>query len=409
MRIPLSPIPTFSQSNPWLEAAAVQNKLREQQQQIAEQQQLQRAQQIRNQFLAPLLQSNIATQQARLPLMQQQARQAAIRTQLLPQLLQSQIGIQQARAPLMQEQAKQIAFGLQHPLLKLSGAAGQLGAQDYLKELGRQQDAQNLLDQLKQQQENQKALALYHQYHTTPYSIADINTKRYMVGKSVGMGFTPTEAINLFQQGKSLQDLADMKGVNLADVKPYYSPTTTTLTRLQQSAGASAEEQILSPIISKGYAPYASQVFGLSPAQIADTIMPNVDKQKQIDFWTAHILRSELGNLRIKLSGATPTEAGLERIIKDTYGDINPIRSRIPADVFKAVQENVDNALRRAFEARSKIILSAPSSTQTFENYKSSIPKKLTIPTFSSKEDFKRWYLSLSPDQKSEYKNRVGG
>jgi hypothetical protein len=396
MRIPFVPIPTFSQSNPWLEAAAAQNKLREQQQSMEQQR-------IRNQFLAPLLQTNIERGQATIPLLQQKAREAQIHSQFLPQLLQSKIGVQEARAPLMQEQARQLQFRLQNPLLDRPGAVGGLGALDYLKHVGRPQDAQNLADQLRQQQENQRARSLFYESRTTPRSLASVRVKDYMDSTALGMGYTPTEAIKLFQQGKTLQDLADMKGLDLSQVRPWHPPTTTTLTRQQQSAGAAAEEQVLSPIITKGYAPYASQVFGLSPAQIADNIIGNTDKQKQIDFWTAYTLRSEVSNLRNKLSGAPPTEAALERIIKDTYGSLNPIRARLSPDVFKSVQENVDKALRRAFEARSKMVLSPYASPRTFSNEQAAVPEKLTIPSFSSKDDFKRWYKTLSDDQKNSY------
>lgn len=400
MRIPFVPIPTFSQSNPWLEAAAAQNKLREQQQAIEQQR-------IRNQFLAPLLKTNIETGQARIPLLEQQATEANIHSKFLPQLLQSQIGVQQARAPLMREQARQLQFRLQNPLLNRPGAVGGLGALDYLKQSGRQQDAQNLMEQLKQQQHNQEARALYLDAHRTPRSLASIRVKDYMDSMALGMGYTPTEAIKLFQKGNTLQDLANKKGLDLSQVRPWYPPTTSTLTRQQQSAGAAAEEEILSPIITKGYAPYASIVFGRSPAQIADNIIGNVDKQKQIDFWTAYTLRSEVSNLRNKLSGAPPTEAALERIIKDTYGNLNPIRSRIPADVFKAVQENVDSALRRAFEARSKMTLSPAGSSHTFSNNQTGYTNKLTIPSFSSKAEFNKWYRSLSDDQRSSYKSKA--
>lgn len=128
MAIPVlqTPMPTFAQANPWAQGAQTVQNIQHQA--------------IQNRFLAPMM-------QARLKQMGLQAQQMPIQTQLM----QSRLAQMPIQAKLMQEKAdlypqltkeqinrakdlsKQELFKRLHPLLGLSGPAGNIGALEYLQ------------------------------------------------------------------------------------------------------------------------------------------------------------------------------------------------------------------------------------------------------------------------------------
>lgn len=188
-----------------------------------------------------------------------------------------------------------------------------------------------------------------HQRATTDRQINLINSasfrllpaleKSRVLSNAVAMGYTGDEAAKLLTSGKTLQDLANAKGVNLADVQPNYPLTTPVITGMQNRTAFVKEIQNLESKIVEPLAKTFPRYAGYSLPQIAAAIS-NKDPDEQGKILAARALQPELAAFRYK-AAAPNGQVGIEAINElqnKALGQLKVIEAIVSPEAYRAMQ-----------------------------------------------------------------------
>lgn len=296
----------------------------------------------------------------------------------LPRSEEARIGYQEAETGaipyanrLREAQAREADFYANNPLLKLPGAAGQIGAMNYLRsnpdKFGQTSSTDtgqsNVPDYagmiegaLKGQTKKNMAQGDYSgkRAKSFAYSTAPVDAKNYMLAQAAGMGIAPDEAVNAFAEGKTVQDLANEHGFDPANLpEPDFMPTRGNITSLNQRKAALGEMDHLSNFVTEGLGPYSSTVLGWSSDQLADQLR-GMNKDRQIKFLAARGLVPELTNMRLMTAGAKTTVAAINAMQDKSMLNIKAMQSKVDPEVWIGAQRLMDKELRQAMGAASK-------------------------------------------------------
>jgi hypothetical protein len=140
-----------------------------------------------------------------------------------------------------------------------------------------------------------------------------------------------------------------------------YLPTTKGITDYNNRIWAGREMAYINRFISKNTGEYASTFMGENPKLIWDSLTGS-NKEKQIKYLTALSLAPELGNLRLKYTGAANTVSAQKAMMESSLLKLRNKLPRVPDDVWKGVQEQQEKVLREAFDFSKKNIVS-PAKT----------------------------------------------
>ena len=303
-------------------------------------------------------------------LMQAQLKNAHDRTinKYLDRSENARIGLQEGQAGaipyqnrLREAQTSEAEFYGKHPLLKLPGAAGQVGAMDYLKETngsngGDQDYGKMIADALNAQSKYKQAQGEYSdkRSHAFAYSTAPVEAKTYMLAQAAGMGVAPDEAVNAFSQGKTIADLASQNGFDPKNLpEPDFMPTKGNITSLNQRKAALGEMKHLSNFVTEGLGPYSSTVMGWSPEQLSDQLN-NMKPEKQVKFLAARGLVPELTNMRLMTAGAKTTVAAIKAMQDKSMLNIKAMQTKVNPKVWVAAQKLMDKEIEQAMNASTQ-------------------------------------------------------
>lgn len=276
-------------------------------------------------------------------------------------------------------QTDEARFYAKNPLLKLPGAAGQIGASLYLnqnqgtsqptdstdKQDTNQTSApgsvganypQMILDSLSSKTSGAMAKADYDtkRSQSFAYSTAPVDTKNYMLAQAAGMGIAPDKAVNEFAMGKTIDDLAKENGFDpeaLPD--PDYAPTKQNVTQLKQRQAALGEMNHLAKFVTEGLGPYAKTMMGWSPEQIGAQLK-NMDPDKQAKFLAARGLVPELTNMRLMTANAKGTVSAIKSLQEKSLLNIKALQSQVDPKVWMKAQKLMDEELAQAMGASIK-------------------------------------------------------
>ena len=291
------------------------------------------AQTLANQYAPQLNQAKLAEAQAAL-----QGQQ--IRNQYLPQTLQSAANLQGAQAKIDQMKASDPNL---FAASTLTGPAAQAVSMEYLKTINPEayKNAQSI-------QHAKEALG-----HARMIQTAGSNQRNYMLSLAEGMGYDPTQAQKeLFENGKTLSQLADEKGLNLKDVKPFFPATTATQTTIQKQSQAGSGLDTLNDFTSQAIKPYGGAWDVLTRPWFFDAHSSDADKQEQAaKYYAAHVLAAENAGLRMRQQNATGGIGAMEALIPTVVGSVKTDTAYLPGKVQARVQDLVSEQLNKMLRA----------------------------------------------------------
>lgn len=252
-------------------------------------------------------------------------------------------------------------FFKSNPLLKIGGAAGQVGAAQYVKEhpekFGGSDESDkgdnygtkiiNSLNAATEYKDQQAKLAAKRE-KAYAYATAPVEGKSYLLAQAAGMGIALDKAVNAFSEGKTIQDLAKENGFDPENLpEPDYLPTKGNVTKLKDRQAALQEMKHLSKFVTDGLGPYAETIFDLSPEQVSDQLQ-NMNKDKQIKFLAARGIVPELTTMRLMTAGAKTTVSAIKSLQEKSLLNIKALRAGVSKDVWEAAQNLMDKELEQA-------------------------------------------------------------
>lgn len=293
------------------------------------------------------------------------------------------------------------------PLLRMPGAAGQIGAALYLNKnnpnalnMGDQETNQQpgnsqgltnaiksmggkvsgspsdlILNALNQSLSQKQASADYNKVRTQGYEYQSlpIQHKSALLAQAAGMGVSPEKATHALITGKSIDDIAKEQGFTPGNLpEPIYPLTTAGQTQLKQRQQSLAEIDALNSKLTSALGPYIQTIDGYSPKQTYEALM-GLNPDKQSKFLAAKALVPEMSALRGKAMGATVGVEALREITNASMNNIKAMQSLVTPEVYEKANKYVDNWLQDTVSKANKV-------ATTFVNNKeenSSAPKKL--------------------------------
>lgn len=219
-----------------------------------------------------------------------------------------------------------------------------------------------IANSIQQQNQSKQASADYNRVRTSGYNFQQlpVNQKEFMLAKLAGMGIDATKGVQMFNEGKTVEQIAEEKGFdpnNLPD--PIYPTTPTDRNRMRQRNAAIVELKEIDDVVTKGMGPYVGMKIGdWSPAQISDAILGKNSHQLAM-FLAANALKVEASAVRMKAMGGNVSEAAIENLTKSAYGSLEPFRGYIKdSKAWTEAQNIISNTISRAANKANKAMLS---------------------------------------------------
>lgn len=310
--------------------------------------------------------------------------------------------------PEKESSIKEREFFLQNPLLKMPGAAGQVGSAMYLQGLegvpqggglaprpnpmqegtqvavpGGSADgglraslpsspSRQILENLNSLNKVRNARAELDTARKENFNWSQLpaETRNNLVAQGLGMGIDPVKMKDYITQGMGIQQIAEKEGLDPNNIPPpVYFPTTTTKTRTQQVQQVGAELDYMSSATTPIVGAYADTFLGKSPKLISDMLSNDPERQKQFgEYIGAMAIQTELANGRVLLAGG---RSGIE-IVRDLRAKslqgidkITPIR--MTKEAFESAQKTIDTILQKGAKIRTMTGMSPFSGNKEME------------------------------------------
>lgn len=252
-------------------------------------------------------------------------------------------------------------FQRQNPLYGQPGAAGQIGASELIKQNPKlvsnpDQESQLIMNGLIQSQQSQKATGDLNAKRAAGYDFNSmpVQHKSYMLAQAAGMGVEPNQAVDRFNKGETIDQMAIKEGFDPNNKpEPIYPLTTAGQTALKQRQAANAEVQSLSKTISQWTAPYSRKLYGYSPEQIADALKGE-DTEKQAKYLAGRMLYPELSTMRLRAGGANVGIEAIRDLTDTAMGHGKIFQGLVSPKVFNRANELVDESVNNMMEAANK-------------------------------------------------------
>lgn len=205
----------------------------------------------------------------------------------------------------------------------------------------------------------QEQLVNSHQWNSMPSS-----SKENLVALANGLGIRPDDFVRGMTQGKTFEEIAAEHGLDPAEISkviPKYLATTSNVTQENERQKNLAELGVFEETVTDWMAPYIRKVAGMSPQQIVDTLKgENIDALAK--YYAALSLQPEIAALRIKVMGGNMSHAGLEEIVKASFGKSAINESMVGPEVYKKMNHYLQELLHKGSAAATHSIYGRPSS-----------------------------------------------
>jgi hypothetical protein len=181
---------------------------------------------------------------------------------------------------------------------------------------------------------------------------ADDKRRVIAYAASPELHYTPDEAAKELSSGKTLQDLANARGVNLADVHPNYALTTPVITQSQTRNAFISEIGELQKDLIEPLAKVSRKVGGYSPELLWGQISGKMSPEEQGKILAANALQPELAGLRARTLGAQ--NVGIE-LVKEmetkALADLKTVEGLVSPEAYRSMSYHINNYIERANEA----------------------------------------------------------
>jgi hypothetical protein len=290
-----------------------------------------------------------------------------IELQYAPQTAETALAYKQGQIPLMNEQAQTLAFKRNNPLVGTGGAAGQIGALDFLQHQGNPHAA-TLERALSNEQQRKDALMerLNVLNKSQDFKSLPMDAKSFQIGLARSMGYTPDEAAHAFNQGLSINDLGEAKGYTQEEVRnliPSMVATKATLNRQQLANTALAGLNAIEPIMTQALAPYSQKIIGMSP-KLAWEGLRGVNEDSQAKALAANALAPELAALRIKAQGGTIGITAIQEVRDASLQRLHQFEGIVTPTVYRKMNEHLGSWINKMNAAENKAVLGLQNNNQ---------------------------------------------
>lgn len=187
------------------------------------------------------------------------------------------------------------------------------------------------------------------------FQILPVDQKRDLLAKAAGMGIDKNEAIQRFNNGQTIQDMAIDKGFDPNNLpEAIHAATQTDITRAHFRQQAVAEINAIQPILTEAVAPYSQMMYGFSPKQIAQAISgENPDAQAK--FLAAKGLMPEMSSLRIKAMGGQVGIEAIREVQKASMGELRSFQGLVSPEVYRQAQHYMDQWINLGTKTANEI------------------------------------------------------
>lgn len=264
---------------------------------------------------------------------------------------------QQLKDSLLEAEAKKYHQQMQDPYGNLpAGAVGQGVGLQRMKESGNPayQLVKSMLEgQNKQRQSMQDSREMY--ARGRGFAMLPAAEKSRMVGLGVGMGMDPSEVTKELLSGKTLTQMAQEKGINLAEVQERRALSSGTVAKTRSRQAfikeiVNLEKNVQGPIESMG-----RKFMGYSTNQVISAIK-NKNPDEQGKMLAARALQPELATLRL---AAGQGKAGIQAVMemkRAALGNSKVFESTISPKARTAMSNYLNKWLQDAVDAYSTTI-----------------------------------------------------
>jgi len=197
----------------------------------------------------------------------------------------------------------------------------------------------------------------YYQSRASGYNFQSLppTEKSYMIAQAAGMGVDPMQAAAQFNNGATIQSIAQQKGLDPNNLPtPLYAATPATVQLIQRRDQALNEINSIMPNITSSMAPYARQFAGFSPSQIAGAIN-NADPDQQARFLAAKALMPEMASLRLKAMGGNIGIEAIREVNNQSMGNIKSFQGLVSPKVYQSAQNYVDQWINQGADAANRV------------------------------------------------------
>lgn len=187
----------------------------------------------------------------------------------------------------------------------------------------------------------------------TGFDKLPVDEKKRAVGLTTAMGIDPVEGTQLLRSGKTLEQIAQEKNMDLGDLVPVYPLGTENVKQLQRRSGYVAELKNLEQKVAKPLSKYPSKVRGYSIEQIADSLdNKNPDEMGQV--LAARALSPEIAALRLKVAGGNIGIEAINELTNKSMGQMKIIEGLVDTPTYLATQKYITQWLEEAADSFQK-------------------------------------------------------
>lgn len=164
--------------------------------------------------------------------------------------------------------------------------------------------------------------------------------KRVTEGVANALGISPTEFQQGLEQGKSLIQQAEERGIPpdvYQSTQPNFLPTAQNVSKLNEKMAALSALESLEKNITDGLAPYSQKIKGFSPLQIANAISGD-DPDKQAKYLAGRMLSPELSAVRLNIMEAGAGKGAIDSMGEKSLSESGVFELLVTPEVYQKAQ-----------------------------------------------------------------------
>jgi hypothetical protein len=265
--------------------------------------------------------------------------------------------------------------------MMMPGLGGTIGALAYAQknnpelfsgQNGQQGGMPSMADVIKGQMllPNVKAQYMQQRINASDFNSLTPDAKNYALAQTNAMGIDPTEAVNMFNQGLKLSDIADKYGYgrdksNWPDTSNSYFLTAGQRSQIQNRNASVAELNGIGPTLTQATAPYAQRIAGYSPNQIMDSIKQfsseagnDPDAQDKLaQFVAARAVMPEYNAIRLRATGVKNIGVEAMRDMGNaSMNNFKAVQGLVTPQIYTKAQDYVDQWVNQMRDSANKVV-----------------------------------------------------
>lgn len=227
-------------------------------------------------------------------------------------------------------------------------------------------------------QQKQEALSTYDSYlkgktttssnnRLTQWKSLPNEERNFMIAKArEGWGANADQVLAEYLEGKSLEDMAAARGIDLSKIGGSFAPTKANITQIKNQEGNASELEYLEEVTTEPLAKYSRKFGGYSFSQIADALSGE-NEDDQARFLAARALQPEITSGRLNLANGSNAFASQHDAMEKALGNSKIFESLVSPKVYKETQRYINEWLKEGFKRRKNAIYGKSQESNPFK------------------------------------------